>query len=174
MKGGPLLPIRWPQARWRVSCVPQGACLLMRGEWYWAISCTEGGWSPLADRWCIGHLGENGRCTQVLIDSFCSGAELHDSILHRPKGCTAHRVMPYPILLKWDKSVVSAHAEVARYVSSGGHSHSCGHLHSSAYRLNRYCTGHGVYAFHRFIPYLGFFHKTSLVSLYLLIWSFKW
>ena len=78
MKGGPLLPIRWPQARWRVSCVPQGACLLMRGEWYWAISCTEGGWSPLADRWCIGHLGENGRCTQVLIDSFCSGAELYE------------------------------------------------------------------------------------------------
>ena len=41
MKGGPLLPIRWPQARWRVSCVPQGACLHMRGEWYWAVSYTE-------------------------------------------------------------------------------------------------------------------------------------
>ena len=41
MKGGPLLPIRWPQARWRVSCVPQGACFHMRGEWYWAVSYTE-------------------------------------------------------------------------------------------------------------------------------------
>ena len=40
---------RWPQARWRVSCVPQGACLLMRGEWYWAISYTEV-WVVASDR----------------------------------------------------------------------------------------------------------------------------
>ena len=33
IKVGLLLPIQWPQARWRVSCVPQGACLLTRGEW---------------------------------------------------------------------------------------------------------------------------------------------
>ena len=48
-KGGPLPPIQWPQARWRVSCVPQGACLLMRWEWYWAISYTEV-WVVASDR----------------------------------------------------------------------------------------------------------------------------
>ena len=57
-------------------------------------------------------------------------------------------------LLSRNKSVVSAHAQVARSVTSGGHSHSCGHLHSSAYRLIRYCTGHGVYAFHLFVCFV--------------------
>ena len=50
-------------------------------------------------------------------------------------------------LLSRNKSVVSARAQVARSVASGGHSHSCGRLHSSAYRLIRYCTGRRVYAF---------------------------
>ena len=66
-------------------------------------------------------------------------------------------------LLSRNKSVVSAHAQVARSVASGGHSHSCGRLHSSAYRLIRYCTGHRVYAFHWFMPYLSFCYKTSLL-----------
>ena len=35
-------------------------------------------WSPLTDRWCIGRLWENGRCTQVLVNSFCSGPELYE------------------------------------------------------------------------------------------------
>ena len=53
------------------------------------------GWSPLTDRWCIGRLIRKRplhSSAYQLILQWCRALRV---ILHGPKRCTAHRVMPY-------------------------------------------------------------------------------
>ena len=139
MKGGPLLPIRWPQARWRVSCVPQGACFHMRGEWYWAVSYTEV-WVVASD-WQVMYWAPDKKTAVALkclsthsavVQSFTSDTARAEAV-YRSSG---HAISQ---LLSRNKSVVSAHAQVSR---SGRKQRSpnlngrCTHV-----RLG-YCTGH--------------------------------
>ena len=113
------------------------------------------GWSPLTDRWCIGRLWENGRCTQVLVNPFCSGAELYEWY------CTGRSGVPLigscHISASVTKQVccerscpggpVWTQAEVTVILVA---------LHSSAYWLIRYCTGHGSVSFSSFCLFVCF------------------
>ena len=138
-KGGPLPPIQWPQARWRVSCVPQGACLLTRGEWYWAISYTEV-WVVASDRQVM-YWAPDKKTAVALKCLSTHSAVVQSFTSDTAQAEAAYRSSGHAIsqLLSRNKSVVSAHAQVARSGRKRRSPNLCGHC---THVCLGYCTGH--------------------------------
>ena len=113
-KDGLLLPIRWPQARWRVSCIPQGACLLMRREWYWAISYTEV-WVVASD-WQVMYWAPDKKTAVALKCLSTHSAVVQSFTSDTVRAVAVYRTSGHAIsqLLSRNKSVISAHAQVSR------------------------------------------------------------
>ena len=173
-KGGPLPPIQWPQARWRVSCVPQGACLLTRGEWYWAVSYTEV-WVVASDRQVMYWAPD--KKTAVALKCLST----HSAVVQSFTSDTARAVAVYRSsghaisqLLSRNKSVVSAHAQVAR---SGRKRRSPNFVAVALMCVSD--TAQATHPFHQVIPYLSFcwekffffFWTTKNFRLFLFFWE---
>ena len=125
-KGGPLLPIQWPQAWWRIWCVPQGACFHMCREWYWAVCYTEV-WVVASDRqvmyWAPKRKRPLHSSAYRLILQWGRALRFDTARAVAVHSSSGHTISQ---LLSRNKSIISTHAQEAWSVARGGHSHSCG------------------------------------------------